>query len=113
MVKIPGLDDLKKMGSGLIDQAKAVNFAEMVDKVKSGIDSVGGKKSPVVGDDETLKGLFQGIFTSINELTQAQAAQLSAIKKIEKQLEDLAKVVETYQKPAAPAAPEKPEDNKT
>lgn len=103
MVKIPSLDELKKMGSGLIDQAKAVKFGEMVDKVKSGIDSVGGKKTPDI-KDVNLKSLFQELFTALNELASAQTSQVNAIKKIEKQLEALAKVVETYQ-PPIPSAP--------
>lgn len=110
MVKIPSLDELKKMGSGIIDQAKAVKFGEMVDKVKTGIDSVSGKKSPVQTGNEDLKGVFQSIYATLNEMTQAQAAQLNAVKKIENQLEQLAKIVETYQKPAAPTAETKKED---
>lgn len=106
MVKIPGLDELKKMGSGLIDQAKAVNFAEMVDKVKSGVESISTKKAPPTVTDEGLKKIFQDIFSSITVVVQTQTTQLEAIKKLEKQLEELANVVESYQKPAAPSAPE-------
>lgn len=114
MVKIPSLDELKKMGSGIIDQAKTVKFGEMVDKVKSGIESVSGKKAPTVVTDESVKALFQNIYTALNEMTQAQTAQLNAVKKIEIHLEQLAKVVESCQNPAAPAAPEtKKEDDST
>ena len=112
MVKLPSLDGLKKMGSGLIDQAKAVNFGEMVDKVKSGIDSVSGKKVSPAIEDADLKNVFEGIFTTINEIAQAQVTQLNAVKKIEKQLEELAKIVETYQKPSAPISVPIKEENK-
>lgn len=94
MVKLPSLDELKKMGSGLIEQAKAVNFTEMVDKVKSGIDSVSGKKPPGEINDPTIKTVFQSIYSHLNELTQAQAVQLNALKKVETQLEQLAKILE-------------------
>lgn len=113
MVKIPSFDDLKKMGSGLIDQAKTVNFGEMVDKVKTGIDSVSGKKAPLDISDEALKGLFQGLYAALNEVTQAQVAQINAIKKIETQLETLAKVIEINLKSATPTAtPSTQEDKK-
>lgn len=106
MVKIPGLDELKKMGTGLIDQAKAVKFGEMVDKVKSGIDSVSsGKKGPVEVSDEAIKNLFVGIFAGLTELNQVQAAQQNAIKNIQRQVEELAKVVQAYTvKPTAATA---------
>lgn len=102
MVKIPSMDEWKKMGSDLIDQAKSVKFGEIVDKVKAGIESVGSKttQEPVDVSDEYIKGLFEGIFSSINELAQAQAAQLAVIKRIEKQMAELAKGVASSQKPA-------------
>ena len=95
MVKIPGFDELKKMGSGLIDQAKTVKFGEMVDKVKSGIESVSGKKVPIEVTDEAFKQVFQGIYSALTELTQAQTAQINAVKKMEAQLEVLAKMIES------------------
>lgn len=108
MVKIPGLDDLKKMGSGLIDQAKAVKFGEMVDKVKSGIESVSAKKPPADFSDAAVKGLFQGLFATMTEFAATQAVQVNAMKKLEKQLEELARVIEASQKPVtvSPVAPE-------
>lgn len=102
MVKIPGLDDLKKMGNDLLDSAKSVNLSDMVDKVKSGIESVGGKKGPDVVTDENLKTLFQGIYSSLNDLTITQTIQITTLKKITTQLEELAHAVETHQKPATP-----------
>lgn len=106
MVKIPSLDELKKMGSGLLDQAKTVKFGEMVDKVKSGIDSVSGKKPPTEFSNETLKTVFQNIYTALSDLTQAQSAQITAVKKIEANIEQLAKVIEVMQ----PSTVKKPED---
>lgn len=95
MVKIPSMDDLKKIGSGLIDHAKAVNFAEMVDKMKSGI-------KPVQEiNDETIRTLLQNISNTMAELTAAEAMQQSASKKMEKQLEELAKVLSSYFKPTS------------
>ncbi len=94
MVKLPGLDDLKKMGSDLIDSAKTVKFGEMLDKVKAGVESVSGKKAPIVVTDEKFKEVFQNIFTTLNQLAEAQAVQVNALKQAEKQLEELAKLVE-------------------
>jgi len=106
MVKIPSMDELKKMGSGLIDQAKAVKFGEIVDKVKSGIDSVSGKKAPTAAiSDEELKALFQDMFATVNELAELQRVQVNVLKKVEVQLEQLAHVVETYQKPEVVVTP--------
>jgi hypothetical protein len=113
MVKIPGLDDLKKMGSDLMDSAKSVKFSEMVDKMKAGMDSVGSRKVPVEVTNNVLKTAFEGMFTTLTELTQAQTAQMVSLKKAEKQLEDLVKMVETYQNPVASptaAEPNKEED---
>ncbi len=111
MVKIPSLDDLKKMGTDLIDSAKTIKFNEMVDKIKTGIDSVSSKKNPAENmTDETVKKVFEDIFSAINELTQAQAAQVTATRKLEKQLEDLAKIVQNYQKTSATTSESKKEE---
>lgn len=94
MVKLPNLDELKKMGSGLIEQAKTVKFREMVDKVKSGIESASGKKPPTEIADPDIKAVFQSIYTHLNELTQTQTLQLNVIKKIETQLTQLATILQ-------------------
>lgn len=100
MVKIPSIDDLKKMGSNLIDSAKSVNLDEMVEKVKSSIDSISNRKSPVEDvTNETLKNSFQGIMATLTEMTAAQNTQVNAIKKLEKQLEELARQIESFQNP--------------
>lgn len=100
MVKIPNLDDLKKMGSGLVDSAKSVKFGEVVDKLKSGIESVSMKKSPDATNvsDEAVQALFTSIYTSLNDIAAAQAAEAEVVKKIQGQLAELAKVLERYQK---------------
>lgn len=99
MVKIPNLDDLKKMGSNLLDTAKSVKLTEVVDKLKSGIETVGGKKSAAMpAADEAIQTLFTSIYTSLNEMAAAQAAEAEVIKKIQVQLSELAKVLERYQK---------------
>jgi hypothetical protein len=110
MVKIPGLDDLKKMGSGLLDSAKAVNFGEVMDKLKSGVESVSGKRSgPIPEGDEAMKMLFQEIQTGLNELMQMQATQAAAIKKAQGQLSDLARMITASHNTGADvAAPQQP-----
>lgn len=100
MVKIPGLDDLKKMGAGLIDSAKSVNISETVDKLKSKMEALGGKKeAAVMSGDNPEQVMLANLAASVNELTAMQALQASAIKKIQDQLAELAKVIETKQKP--------------
>ncbi len=105
MVKIPGLDDLKKMGSDLIDSAKTVNLGGMVDKFKSG--------SPVnipPGDDP-LKNLVQDASATLNALVEAQAAEAALIKKMQAQLAEIVRVSSAYQKPVAPAVPPAPKED--
>jgi hypothetical protein len=106
MVKMPGFDELKKMGATLIDSAKSVNISEAVDKLKSRVDSMSGKKESVVpvGDD-AASVMIAALTTSLNELIAVQALQASAIKKIQDQLADLAKVVEANKKPIPPTPP--------
>jgi uncharacterized coiled-coil protein SlyX len=111
MVKLPKFEDLKKMGSDLIDSAKSVKLNEMVDKFKSSIESVTAKKSsldPSV-QDEALEQVFVSIYASLKELADAQAAQEVAVKKIQNQLNSLAKVLEKYQKATDSSTP--PTDN--
>lgn len=99
MVKIPNLDDLKKMGTGLIDSAKNVKFGEMMDKVKSGIDNVSGKGGVNVPQgDEAIKVLFEGLNTSVNELLAIQSQQVTVTRKIQSQLADLSRVIIAGQK---------------
>ncbi len=102
MVKIPNLDELKKMGSSLLDQAKSVNIGGMVDKVKASVESV-GKKTPPEFNNESLKNAFTGLYATLKELAETQNAQLAVVKKIETQLEQLALMVEASQTPPAPA----------
>lgn len=95
MVKIPNLDDLKKMGAGLIDSAKSFKYNEVVDKLKSGVEAVSGKKGgPVPQGDDAMKVLFQGMNDCINEMLQLHAAQMTAMKKMQSHLADLARVIE-------------------
>lgn len=99
MVKIPGLDDLKKMGSGLMDSAKALKFGEMVDKVKSGVESVSGKKTgPVPQGDEAIKTAFLGIQSTLNDMMEVQSTQASAIRKMQGQISELARMIDASQK---------------
>lgn len=114
MVKIPNLDDLKKMGSGLIDSAKSIKMNEMIDKVKSGIDSVSGRKVNLAVSDESLKELFNDLNTSLEELLQLQISQTNAVKKIQNQLVTLAASIDAKQKTQTASQQTPPEDiNKT
>ncbi len=103
MVKLPGFDELKKIGSSLIDSAKSVNISEKVDKLKSKVESMSSKKEAVMSDEASV--MLAAISASLNEVIAVQAVQASAIKKIQGQLADLAKVIEAGQKPAAPTTP--------
>lgn len=103
MVKIPKFDELKKMGSNLLEQAKSVNIGGMVDKVKSSVESV-GKKTPPEFNNESLKNTFTGLYETLKELAETQNAQLAVVKKFETQLEQLALMVEKSQTPSQPAA---------
>ena len=105
MVKIPGLDDLKKMGTDLMDSAKSVKFAEVVDKFKS--------KGPVLQGDEALKAAFQELTNALGEISQAQTAQIQATKKLENQLSVLAKILEHYQPVVTPPASEDTKSDET
>lgn len=101
MVKIPGLDDLKKMGSGLMDSAKALKLGDMVDKVKTSVESVTSKRptqAPL--GDEGIKKLFEEINVSLNELMESQGSQSKAIKNIQGQLSNLSRAIEALQQPA-------------
>ncbi|MEO8402471.1 MAG: hypothetical protein ABI597_11890 [Gammaproteobacteria bacterium] len=100
MVKIPGFDELKKMSSDLMDSAKTVKFSGMVDKLKSGMESMGGKKENL-GDDP-LNQLLQEANATLAELITAQTAQQNLIRKLQSQLSNMARVAETYQKPIVP-----------
>jgi len=91
MVKIPGMDDLKKMGTGLIDSAKSVKIGEMVDKLKSGIEStVVSKKSVVPQSSEAVKKLFEGLYAELDLLKAEQTKMANSVKKIQDQLVELA-----------------------
>ncbi len=95
MVKIPGFDELKKMGTSLIDSAKSVNVGETVDKLKSKVESLGGKKAAVVSSEPgSASAMIAAISASLDELIAVQALQASAIKKIQEQLAELNKIIE-------------------
>jgi hypothetical protein len=112
MVKIPGLDDLKKMGTGLIDSAKSVKFGDMVDKLKTGIESARSGGGNIPQGDEALKSLFQGLNASMGEILEMQAAQVTAIKKLQSQLSDLGRAISANQKAETPEN-NQPEDPKS
>ncbi len=112
MVKIPGLDDLKKMGSDLIDSAKTVNIGGVVDKIKGGMETVGMKKTaaPLAAGDDPLAQKLQDAYVVLNELVNAQAQQTQLIKKLQGQLIEMTTIAAAYQKPVV-ATETKPEEN--
>ncbi len=115
MVKIPSLDDLKKVGAGLVDSAKSVKLNEMVGKVKSGIETVSSslkKEAPIPEGDEAIKNLFQSLYASLSELSQMQATQNALIKKVENEISQLAKVVVASQTKEAGSITETPTQDK-
>jgi hypothetical protein len=115
MVKLPSLDELKKMGSDLMEQAKNVKFGEMVDKVKSGIESVSTPKTSEptskADEDSDVSQLFSGIYASLAEITHIQVQQKKELKKIETQLAQLAKLIANKQQPSV-VVPEDKEEEK-
>lgn len=101
MVKLPGLDDLKKMGSDLIDTAKSVKMGEVVDKLKSGMESVGIKKTTKIPEGEgALTETFQELHAALDEFADSQAKQATTIKKIRHCLAELAQQIEHDKKSA-------------
>lgn len=95
MVKIPGLDDLKKMGSDLLDSAKTVNISGVMDKIKS----VGGPGQPPT--NEALGVIYQNIHATLSEWVTIQNKQTELVKKMQSQLTELGTVVERLQKAAS------------
>ena len=114
MVKIPGLDDLKKMGNDLIDSAKTVKLGGMVDKIKGGMESVGIKRdtTTLAAGGDPLAQMVQDANATFAELMTVQAQQAQLIKKLQNQLTEMSRVVGTYQKPAQPEIKEE-EDKKS
>lgn len=95
MVKIPSMDDLKKAGAGFADKVKAGEFNYVVDKLKSGIDSVTKKDgAPAATGDNVLQNQIQTLKAALAELIQAQAVQSATIRKIESQLDMLSRSVD-------------------
>lgn len=94
MVKIPSLEDLKKIGSDFVDSAKSGKLGSVVDKVKSGIESVGSRKPIEVGD-EAIQAKLQAVYATLKELGDTQAVQASLMKKIQDQISELTKTIES------------------
>lgn len=94
MVKIPSLDDLKKAGAGLVDSAKTVNIGGVVDKLKSGIDTVTTTKKEASPGGSVESGVSQQMSllqAALTELQQVQVAQAASIKQLENQVAALMK----------------------
>lgn len=112
MVKIPSFDDLKKMGSELVDSAKSGKIGGMVEKLKSGIESVGAKKTPMAMalGDETIQAAFIQLYVTLKELGDTRATETALMKKLEDQLSELAKTIEASRK-SSTSSPDLSETN--
>lgn len=82
-MKMPGLDDLKKMGSGLVDTSK---IGGVVTKIKSGMEDVVagfGKKTSaedsVAQDPLSMASQLSTKITALAEENKQQALQIEAL----------------------------------
>lgn len=99
MVKIPSFDDLKKMGSDFVDSAKSGKISTMVDKIKSGVESVSSRKTADISPgDDAIRLKLQAVYATLKELGDAQMVQASLMKKIQDQISELTKTIEATQK---------------
>jgi predicted nucleic acid-binding Zn-ribbon protein len=106
MVKIPSLDDLKKAGSGLLNQAKAGNYSGMVDSIKSGIDSVtvnAPKDATDVGDG-SVQSRLKALQKKLSELNDAQMRQAVEMQKLQAEITELSAKVENEKTTPPPKA---------
>jgi erythromycin esterase-like protein len=98
MVKIPSMDDLKKAGANLMDQAKS---SALADKFKSGVESIG--VSMAKGETTTVKSTdpivqqFEAVQITLAELMQTHNAQAQLIAVAQAQLNALTQTVATLQ----------------
>ncbi len=122
MVKIPSLDDLKKASSDLVDSAKTAGFSGVIEKLKSGLESVGASINSA--SDNTsgsatgaqtvskvqmtgpLKDLLQAMRSNLVELSQLQVAQTDMLKKIDSQFIQLTQMIEAGQSNTDEAKPQ-------
>lgn len=110
MVKIPSLDDLKKMGSDLMTSAKNIKMDNVVEKIKTQVETVSAKFNTLSG----AKGSLDRINAGLNELLQSQPHRADAIKKIQAEVALLQKAVEAeLAEKAAAEAQTKPTETKS
>lgn len=93
MVKIPGLDELRKMGSDLMNSAKNVDMSGVVDKIKNRVETVSEKFAGTPG----VKNSCDRINAGLNELMQLQPQETQAIKKIQAEVAELQTRMEATQ----------------
>jgi flagellar capping protein FliD len=94
MVKIPSFDDLKKAGTDFMDQARTSGISGVVDKIKSGMDSVTkADGTPVASTEGGVNNQIQALQKSLADVTKVQATQAEAIRKIDSQLTALSNAV--------------------
>lgn len=106
MVKLPKFEDLKRMGADFLDSAKSGKLGDMVDKLKSTIES-----TPKPTDDELtedpLKQILSQLTESLTELNEIDRVQTLVIKKMQNQLAELLKAIEAQKKPEESTQDEK------
>lgn len=85
MVKIPGFDDLKKMGSDFMSSASG-----MVEKLKTDIETAGIKRT-----QDTTGELFKTLHTTLAELIGLYPSQADTIQKIKDEVTNLEKICTT------------------
>lgn len=95
MVKIPklseiNLDTLKKMGNDLVDSVKS---GEMMNKVKSGVESVTNTNKKSVVLPEEINNKLEEINAQLAELHAAQRHQQETTNKLYKSLANLSQVL--------------------
>lgn len=98
MVKIPSLDELKKMGTDIMNSAKNVDMTGVVDKIKSRVETVSEKFSGTQGGFG-IKNSFDRVNAGLNELMTLAPNEINAIKKIQADLSELQKRIEAAQPP--------------
>jgi hypothetical protein len=117
MVKIPSLDDLKKVSSDLMDSAKAAGFGGVIERLKSSIESVGVSMGgsvvneaadPVNYANLPLSDLLQSMRADLVQLSQMQIAQTELIKKIDTQFIQLTQAIHAATPATVPPNEAKP-----
>jgi hypothetical protein len=92
MVKIPSLDELRKMGSDIMNSAKNVDVSGVVDKIKNRVETVSEKFSGTQGS--SVKHSLDRVNAGLNELMTFAPNEINAIKKIQADVAELQQRIE-------------------